>query len=239
MIRQTWVSGNPAAQPARISSYVRDRGLTKIGQSPNMALHPFSENAMVRSSILCLGLSLLFVACKPALRPDGGGGLLPVGAVSPDVSGTTSDGRSTTRSAARGQAAVVYFYPKDETPGCTKEACAFRDVFARYEARHVAIFGVSRDSEESHTKFRTNHALPFPLVSDEDGTIANACGVSSTLGMTSRCMATGLTPGSGLRSLPRTSAASPMTKGRGCRERSGLRSRAHDRRDRGARRASS
>jgi peroxiredoxin Q/BCP len=141
---------------------------------------------MVRSSILCLGLSLLFGACKPALRPDGGRGLLPVGAVAPDVIGTTSDGRATALSAARGQAAVVYFYPKDETPGCTKEACAFRDVFKKYEARHVAIFGVSRDSEESHKKFRAKHALPFPLVSDEDGAIANAYGVSSTLGMTSR-----------------------------------------------------
>ncbi len=141
---------------------------------------------MVRSSTLCLGLSLLFGACKPALRPDGGRGLLPIGALAPDVSGTTSDGRSTPLSAARGHAAVVYFYPKDETPGCTREACAFRNVFARYEAQHVAIFGVSRDSEESHEKFRAKHALPFPLVSDEDGSIANAYGVSSTLGMTSR-----------------------------------------------------
>jgi thioredoxin-dependent peroxiredoxin len=141
---------------------------------------------MVRSSMLCLGLALLLGACKPALRPDGGRGLLPVGAIAPDVIGTTGDGRSTTLSAARGHAAVVYFYPKDETPGCTKEACAFRDVFKKYEARHVAIFGVSRDSEESHKKFRAKHALPFPLVSDGDGTIADAYGVSSTLGMTSR-----------------------------------------------------
>jgi thioredoxin-dependent peroxiredoxin len=141
---------------------------------------------MRRSSALSLGLSLLFGACKPALRPDGGRGLLPVGAVAPDVIGTTSDGGSTPLSAARGRAAVVYFYPKDETPGCTKEACAFRDVFKQYEARHVLIFGVSRDSEDSHKKFRAKHALPFPLVSDEDGAIANAYGVSSTFGMTSR-----------------------------------------------------
>lgn len=141
---------------------------------------------MVRSSMLCLGLSLLFGACKPVLRPDGGRGLLPVGAMAPEVIGTAIDGTAVALSAARGQAAVVYFYPKDETPGCTKEACAFRDVFKQYKARHIAIFGVSRDSEESHRKFGARHALPFPLVSDEDGAIANAYGVSSTLGMTSR-----------------------------------------------------
>ena len=141
---------------------------------------------MRRSSILCLGLTLLFGACKPAIRPDGGRGVLPVGAVAPDVTGTASDGSSTTLSAARGHAAVVYFYPKDETPGCTKEACAFRDAFIKYEARHVTIFGVSRDSEESHKKFRAKHSLPFPLVADENGSIASAYGVSSTLGMTSR-----------------------------------------------------
>jgi len=111
---------------------------------------------------------------------------LPVGAVAPDVVGTTRDGKSTTLSAARGHAAVVYFYPKDETPGCTKEACAFRDVFDKYEARHITIFGVSRDTEESHREFRAKHSLPFPLVADGDGSIANAYGVSSTFGMTSR-----------------------------------------------------
>jgi thioredoxin-dependent peroxiredoxin len=145
-----------------------------------------------RSSIRRLGpaplvlLVLLVAACRPPLRPDGGRGLLPIGAVAPDVIGTTSDGRSTALSAARGHAAVVYFYPRDETPGCTKEACAFRDVFTKYEARHVTVFGVSRDSEESHRKFRAKHALPFPLVADGDGSIARAYGVSSTLGMTSR-----------------------------------------------------
>ena len=89
-------------------------------------------------------------------------------------------------SAARGQAAVVYSYPKGETPDCTEEVCAFRGVLKRYAVRHFAIFGVPRDSQESCEKFRANHALPCPLVSDEDATIADAHGVSSTLGMTSR-----------------------------------------------------
>jgi len=125
-------------------------------------------------------------ACGPVARPDGGKGLLAVGAIAPDVVGTTPEGKKASLWPTRGHAAVVYFYPKDETPGCTKEACAFRDAFARYEAQNVTIFAVSRDSEESHRTFRAKHALPFPLVADEDGSIARAYGVSSTLGMTSR-----------------------------------------------------
>jgi peroxiredoxin Q/BCP len=132
-----------------------------------------------------LGLTLL-ATCMPASRPDGGRGLLPVGAVAPDVTGITPDGRAAALSAVRGHAAVVYFYPRDETPGCTREACAFRDAFAKYEARHVTIFGVSRDSEASHEQFRAKHALPFPLVADEDGAVSRAYGVSSMLGMDSR-----------------------------------------------------
>jgi len=144
---------------------------------------------MLRAALLVSGLSVLLgaaSACGPVRRPDGGSGLLPVGATAPDVKGRTASGQEVALSSSRGQTAVVFFYPKDETPGCTKEACAFRDAFAAYQAQSVAIFGISRDSEESHAKFRANHALPFPLVADEDGRIAIAYGVSSTLGMSSR-----------------------------------------------------
>jgi len=133
-----------------------------------------------------VAITLALDACFPVARPDGGTGLLPAGTVAPDVTGITGDGGSAKLSAGRGQAAVVYFYPKDETPGCTKEACAFRDAFQGYEARHVAIFGISRDSEESHRSFRAKHELPFLLVADEDGRIARAYGVPSAFGMTSR-----------------------------------------------------
>jgi peroxiredoxin Q/BCP len=109
-----------------------------------------------------------------------------LGAVAPDLTGTTNDGTALRLSAVRGHASVVYFYPKDETPGCTREACAFRDAFTKYEAHKVTIFGVSRDSQESHREFRLKHSLPFPLVADPDGNVARAYGVSSTLGMTSR-----------------------------------------------------
>jgi len=136
--------------------------------------------------IFLLGISLVLSGCVREVRPDGGRGLLPVGAAAPNIRGTTSEGTPIELTATRGHPSVVYFYPKDATPGCTKEACAFRDVYKKYDARHVTIFGVSRDSEESHRKFRLEHKLPFPLVADEDGTAARAYGVSSTLGMTSR-----------------------------------------------------
>ncbi len=111
---------------------------------------------------------------------------MPVGALAPDVLGEAADGSKVPLSACRGHAAVVYFYPKDATPGCTKEACAFRDAFKEYAARQVTIFGISRDSPETHQEFRAQHALPFPLVSDQDGSIAQAYGVPSPLGMSSR-----------------------------------------------------
>lgn len=140
----------------------------------------------VRAQLAIFGMSALLGACGPVTRPDGGSGLLPVGTMAPDVTGERADGSSARLSALRGSQAVVYFYPADETPGCTKEACAFRDTFKSYEALHVTIFGVSRDSEESHDEFRSKHALPFPLVADENGAVAHAYGVSSTLGLASR-----------------------------------------------------
>jgi peroxiredoxin Q/BCP len=135
-------------------------------------------------SVLAFGL----VACshEPVARTGGGVGLLPVGASAPDVLGVGNGGKQTHLSSMRGNLAVVYFYPKDETPGCTHEACAFRDAFAKYETRHVAIFGVSRDSEESHREFRETHKLPFPLVADEDGSVAQAYGVPTSFRMEKR-----------------------------------------------------
>ncbi|HEX4355145.1 MAG TPA: peroxiredoxin, partial [Polyangiales bacterium] len=67
------------------------------------------------------------------------------------------------------------------TPGCTKEACAFRDTFAKFSARGITIFGVSRDNEASHEEFRKKYELPFPLVADESGAVQKAYGVPSRL----------------------------------------------------------
>ena len=68
----------------------------------------------------------------------------------------------------RGRNVILYFYPKDDTPGCTKEACNFRDDYSVYEKAGVAVLGVSPDSVESHVKFKTKFQLPFPLLADEE-----------------------------------------------------------------------
>lgn len=81
---------------------------------------------------------------------------------------------------------VLFFYPMNETPGCTKEACSFRDTLSQFSERGAKVFGVSKDSIESHHKFISKHALNFPLLSDSDGQLAKALGVSSFLGMSSR-----------------------------------------------------
>lgn len=107
------------------------------------------------------------------------------GAQAPALVATAHDGTVVDLSNL-GKPTVVYFYPKDGTPGCTKEACAFRDVWAKYEAAGVMVIGVSADSNASHAAFAAEHALPFPLVADEDGTWAKAFGVGTKLGMPDR-----------------------------------------------------
>ena len=81
---------------------------------------------------------------------------------------------------------VLYFYPRDATPGCTREACAFRDSWERFDEHNAVVVGVSTDSVESHRRFAEEHGLPFSLLADEDQTIARAYGVSVRMGFASR-----------------------------------------------------
>ncbi len=76
-----------------------------------------------------------------------------------------------------GKSVVLYFYPKDDTPGCTKEACSFRDDYSAYEKAGVVILGVSPDSPKSHTRFKTKYNLPFTLLADEDHQVCEVYGV--------------------------------------------------------------
>lgn len=93
---------------------------------------------------------------------------LTVGQPAPDFELTSDNGTKVKLSALRGQRVVVYFYPKDDTPGCTKEACGFRDAWKELQKRGVVVLGVSPDSAESHQRFRAKYRLPFALLSDPD-----------------------------------------------------------------------
>lgn len=96
---------------------------------------------------------------------------LNIGDAAPDFSMPDANGNTVSLSGLKGQRVVLFFYPRDNTPGCTKEACAFRDVYDDLMAKGVCVFGVSTDSAKSHTKFATKHSLPFPLLVDEDGEV--------------------------------------------------------------------
>ena len=87
----------------------------------------------------------------------------------PDITLPSSAGKSVRLSSLKGQQVVLYFYPKDDTTGCTIEACGFRDSMPRFDAIDAVVLGVSRDSLDSHAKFIGKHSLNFTLLSDEDG----------------------------------------------------------------------
>lgn len=112
--------------------------------------------------------------------------MLSVGSAAPNVKGVDQQGQTHTLTETRGAFTLVYFYPKDQTPGCTKQACAFRNVWKKFEAAGVKLFGVSNGSVSSHKKFADKHALPFPLIADENRKWGNAFGVKSILGMYKR-----------------------------------------------------
>jgi peroxiredoxin Q/BCP len=102
---------------------------------------------------------------------------LKEGDMAPDFSAATNGGGKASLSDFKGKNVILYFYPRDDTPGCTKEACGFRDHFARFKERGAAVLGVSTDSAKSHDKFVDKFKLPFPLLADEDKKIVQAYGV--------------------------------------------------------------
>lgn len=102
---------------------------------------------------------------------------LKVGDAAPDFTALTQSGDMVTLSALRGRWVVLYFYPKDNTPGCTIEACGFRDSWATLQARGVTVLGVSTDSVKSHERFARLFKLPFPLLADPDKAVVTAYGV--------------------------------------------------------------
>ncbi len=102
---------------------------------------------------------------------------LTVGDMAPDFTATTDTGDSVKLSDYRGKRVVLYFYPKDDTSGCTTQACGFRDSYPQIEEQNAVVLGVSPDGVKSHQKFKTKYDLPFTLLVDEDHSIAEAYGV--------------------------------------------------------------
>jgi peroxiredoxin Q/BCP len=110
--------------------------------------------------------------------------MIAVGERAPDFTLPSGDGRSVSLADFRGKKVVVlFFYPKDETPGCTREACEFRDSFDRFGDAGAEVIGVSDDDVESHKKFAANHRLPMTLLSDLGGKVREKFGVKALLGI--------------------------------------------------------
>jgi peroxiredoxin Q/BCP len=102
---------------------------------------------------------------------------LKQGDKAPAFTSKDQDGKTVSLSQFKGQKVVLYFYPKDDTPGCTTEACDFRDNYQGLKAKGIEVLGVSIDDEKSHQKFINKHSLPFTLLADTDKTIVEAYGV--------------------------------------------------------------
>ena len=103
--------------------------------------------------------------------------MLKPGDPAPDFTAAADSGNKIRLEGFRGKKVILYFYPKDDTPGCTREACDFRDAYGALCRKEIIVVGVSVDSVGSHIKFKAKHSLPFPLVSDEDHKIVESYGV--------------------------------------------------------------
>ncbi|MCG8365396.1 MAG: peroxiredoxin [Pseudanabaenales cyanobacterium] len=99
---------------------------------------------------------------------------LSVGTTAPAITAKDDAGNTVSLSDYKGKTVVLYFYPKDDTPGCTKEAQSFRDSFEEYQGKDIVVLGVSMDDEASHKMFKEKYGLPFSLLADPDGAITKA-----------------------------------------------------------------
>ena len=128
---------------------------------------------------LVLAIAVLAAGCSKPASPTADE---IVGRHAPDFTAPAQDGSSFHLAAAKGTPVVLYVYPKDETPGCTKEACSFRDAWEPLSKTGAVLVGVSADTTASHQEFAEHWKLPFTLVSDPDGSIGRAYGVPFVLG---------------------------------------------------------
>jgi len=143
--------------------------------------------ALTLALVLTAPGALLTGGCKgETQRPDGGSGLLSEGDSPPELRAEDHRGTSIDLRDLGGKTTLVYFYPRDNTPGCTAEACAIRDVWDRYSEADIRVVGVSADDDASHRAFAQEHELPFALVADPGLEWASAFGVGTMMGMTDR-----------------------------------------------------
>jgi thioredoxin-dependent peroxiredoxin len=103
--------------------------------------------------------------------------MIEEGSQAPAFEAQTDDGRTVSLDELRGKPVVLYFYPKDDTPGCTTQACGIRDAYSEFRARGAEVFGISVDDAEAHQAFREKFDLPFPLLVDSDRALGNAFGI--------------------------------------------------------------
>lgn len=108
--------------------------------------------------------------------------MLETGTQAPDFALQDQNGDSHKLSDYKGQIVLIYFYPKDDTPGCTKEACSIRDVWGEFEKAGIQVFGISKDSVKSHKKFEEKYNLPFTLLSDLDKKVIESYGAKKAIG---------------------------------------------------------
>ena len=114
---------------------------------------------------------------RPSLMMDEWFMALAIGDKAPDFTLPTDEEKNVTLSQLKGKKVVLYFYPKDNTPGCTKEACDFRDQFAAFKNEGAIVLGISKDSAKAHSKFKQKYALPFTLLVDANADVCEAYGV--------------------------------------------------------------
>jgi len=155
----------------------------------NAALRSVPRSGFTLAAFCLLAASsaaFAVLGCGSRQNATGRTGLLAVGDTMPPFS--ARDQENVVRASAEfaGKPLVVYFYPRDATPGCTAEACAFRDAWERMQATGAIVLGVSTDGVDAHRSFANEHHLPFPLLADTSGEITGAFGVPITLGMAQR-----------------------------------------------------